>query len=77
MTSVPDATGVDMHPGQLAATVSTVRNLVAEQFPGWQGLPVTAVASQGTVNALFRIGAKYLAASGPTSGCCRAPRATS
>ncbi len=50
-----------MHPDQLAVSVSTVRMLVDEQFPEWQTLPVQAVASQGTVNALFRIGEKFLA----------------
>lgn len=50
-----------MHANQLTVSVETVRELVAEQFPGWRGLPVRAVASQGTVNALFRIGEKFLA----------------
>jgi aminoglycoside phosphotransferase (APT) family kinase protein len=51
-----NAGSVMMHPNQLAVTVGTVRTLVAEQFPAWAGLPVRAVESQGTVNALFRIG---------------------
>lgn len=51
-----DAGGVDMHPNQLTVGVATVRKLVAAQFPHWQDLPVTQFASQGTVNALFRIG---------------------
>jgi aminoglycoside phosphotransferase (APT) family kinase protein len=34
----------------------TVRELVDEQFPEWRGLPVRGIASQGTVNAIFRIG---------------------
>ncbi len=50
-----------MHPGQLAVSAAAVRRLVAEQFPQWRRLPVKEVASQGTVNALFRIGDKYLA----------------
>ncbi|MBO0806771.1 MAG: aminoglycoside phosphotransferase family protein [Actinobacteria bacterium] len=50
-----------MHPGQLAVSAATVRRLVDEQFPRWRGLRVRAVASQGTVNALFRIGGKLLA----------------
>jgi aminoglycoside phosphotransferase (APT) family kinase protein len=51
-----DASLVVMHPGQLNVTVSTVRALVAEQFPEWAGRPVQPVDSSGTVNALFRIG---------------------
>jgi aminoglycoside phosphotransferase (APT) family kinase protein len=56
-----DAPDVDMHPNQLAVPVATVETLVAEQFPQWRTLPVQAVASHGTVNALFRIGQRLLA----------------
>jgi aminoglycoside phosphotransferase (APT) family kinase protein len=45
-----------MHADQLTVTVDVVRELVGEQFPEWRGLAVTPVRSQGTVNALFRIG---------------------
>jgi len=45
-----------MHAGQLAITAEQVRGLVADQFPAWGDLPVRAVASAGTVNALFRLG---------------------
>jgi aminoglycoside phosphotransferase (APT) family kinase protein len=45
-----------MHPGQLTVGAETVRGLVAEQFPEWRDLPVRAVRSAGTVNALFRLG---------------------
>lgn len=45
-----------MHPGQLHVTVTTVQRLVASQMPRWAPLPVTAVASTGTVNAVFRLG---------------------
>ncbi len=45
-----------MHPDQLTVTEDAVRELVSVQFPQWRGLPVSRVASQGTVNALFRIG---------------------
>ena len=47
---------VDMHPGQLTVPDGTVRELVDEQFPQWRHLAVTAVDSEGTVNAIFRIG---------------------
>jgi aminoglycoside phosphotransferase (APT) family kinase protein len=50
-----------MHANQLTVSLETVRKLVDEQFPGWRGLPIRGVASQGTVNALFRIGEKFLA----------------
>ncbi|MFI9006034.1 aminoglycoside phosphotransferase family protein [Actinosynnema sp. NPDC053489] len=47
---------MDMHADQLAVSPAAVRRLVDAQFPRWRGLPVTAVASRGTVNAIFRIG---------------------
>jgi aminoglycoside phosphotransferase (APT) family kinase protein len=53
-----------MHPDQLTVSPQSVRALVDHQFPAWQGLPITAVASQGTVNAIFRIG-DHLAARFP------------
>ena len=53
-----------MHADQLDVPVETVRTLVATQFPQWAALPVRAVTSAGTVNALFRIG-DHLAARFP------------
>ncbi|HUB41228.1 MAG TPA: aminoglycoside phosphotransferase family protein [Streptosporangiaceae bacterium] len=50
-----------MHAGQLAVSPQMVRQLVAEQFPQWRALPVTGIASPGTVNAIFRIGAELAA----------------
>jgi aminoglycoside phosphotransferase (APT) family kinase protein len=50
-----------MHAGQLAVPVETVRRLVREQFPQWAGLPVRSLESQGTVNAIFRIGDRLTA----------------
>jgi len=50
-----------MHPGQLAVPVDLARGLIDEQFPRWRGLPVRGVASQGTVNAIFRIGDRLAA----------------
>lgn len=50
-----------MHPDQLSLTVETVRKLVADQFPQWAGMRITEIASQGTVNALFRIGDRLAA----------------
>ena len=45
-----------MHADQLTVTPDMVRELVRDQFPAWRNRPVRAVASQGTVNAIFRIG---------------------
>jgi len=45
-----------MHAGQLAVPAGMVRALIDEQFPQWRGLRVRGIASQGTVNAIFRIG---------------------
>jgi aminoglycoside phosphotransferase (APT) family kinase protein len=50
-----------MHPDQLTVAIKTVEDLVADQFPKWVGLPITEVASEGTVNALFRIGDRLVA----------------
>ncbi len=50
-----------MHPNQLTMSIETVRELVGQQFPEWRDLPVSAVASSGTVNALFRIGDRLVA----------------
>jgi len=47
-----------MHADQLTVTVATVRALVDDQFPQWRDLPVTPVASPGTVNAIVRIGGR-------------------
>ncbi|MGK5682865.1 aminoglycoside phosphotransferase family protein [Actinoplanes sp. URMC 104] len=45
-----------MHADQIAVTAATVRALVDEQFPQWRDLPVRPLDSQGTVNAIFRLG---------------------
>lgn len=37
-------------------TLDVVRRLVDDQFPRWRNLPVREVASDGTVNAIYRIG---------------------
>jgi aminoglycoside phosphotransferase (APT) family kinase protein len=60
-TGTRDAFCVAMHANQLTVSPQTVRELVDEQFPAWRRLPVRGVASQGTVNALFRIGGELLA----------------
>jgi aminoglycoside phosphotransferase (APT) family kinase protein len=50
-----------MHADQLTVPLTTVRALVDEQFPEWARLPVTGVVSEGTVNAIFRIGDRFAA----------------
>jgi aminoglycoside phosphotransferase (APT) family kinase protein len=45
-----------MHPDQLDVSVPMVRALVDTQFPRWRHLPVRQVATEGTDNAIFRIG---------------------
>ncbi|MEW1724864.1 aminoglycoside phosphotransferase family protein [Streptomyces sp. NPDC093109] len=45
-----------MHADEVETDVALVRRLVAGQFPRWAGLPVTAVESAGTVNAVYRLG---------------------
>jgi aminoglycoside phosphotransferase (APT) family kinase protein len=45
-----------MHDDQLPITLSMVQELVAAQFPRWSHLPIEPVRSEGTVNAIFRIG---------------------
>jgi phosphotransferase family enzyme len=52
---------VPMHADQLTVTVETVRALVDQQFPEWAPLPVERVESEGTVNAIFRIGDRLAA----------------
>jgi len=45
-----------MHDGQLAVDEGFAGELIARAFPRLAGLPVRAVAGEGTVNAIFRVG---------------------
>lgn len=45
-----------MHDGQLVVTTELAGELIAREFPRLAGLPVTAVAGSGTVNAILRVG---------------------
>ncbi|MEU6160674.1 aminoglycoside phosphotransferase family protein [Streptomyces sp. NPDC047130] len=45
-----------MHTGQLTVSETEMAALVATRFPRWKDLPVRACPSDGTENALFRIG---------------------
>lgn len=50
-----------MHEGQLLVTAEMVRDLVGGQFPEYARLPIEPVHSEGTVNAIFRIGEQLAA----------------
>lgn len=47
---------MDTVTGTSDADESLIRQLIAEQFPEWVGLPVTPVRPGGTDNTLFRLG---------------------
>src|SRR5215469_2080467 len=47
---------IHLHEGEVGIDVRLVRRLVAVQFPRLAGLPVKAVRSTGTVNAIYRLG---------------------
>lgn len=45
-----------MNPDEIDIDCPVVVRLIARQFPQWAGLPITAVHSAGTDNAIFRLG---------------------
>lgn len=45
-----------MHDGEVDIDAGLVGRLVAAQFPRLAGLPISAVRSTGTVNAIYRLG---------------------
>lgn len=45
-----------MHANEVDTSPDLVRRLLTSQFPQWAGRPITAVASTGTVNAIYRVG---------------------
>lgn len=45
-----------MHADELATDAGLVRRLLAGQYPEWAGLPIERVRSDGTDNALYRLG---------------------
>jgi aminoglycoside phosphotransferase (APT) family kinase protein len=45
-----------MHPDEVPIDAGLVGRLVAEEFPRLTGLPISAVRSTGTVNAIYRLG---------------------
>ncbi|MFG2636492.1 aminoglycoside phosphotransferase family protein [Streptomyces sp. NPDC048362] len=46
-----------MHADEPDLDVLLIRRLIARRFPRWAGLPVRRLASSGTENAMFRLGA--------------------
>ncbi|HEY9013182.1 MAG TPA: aminoglycoside phosphotransferase family protein [Devosia sp.] len=50
-----------MHDDQIAIDVDAVRAMVGEQFPQYRGQPIERLKVEGTVNAIFRIGAEAAA----------------
>ncbi|SOB84812.1 aminoglycoside phosphotransferase family protein [Streptomyces sp. 1331.2] len=49
-----------MHANELDLDAALVRRMVAGQFPHWAGLPVEPVATVGTSNAMYRLGAELV-----------------
>jgi aminoglycoside phosphotransferase (APT) family kinase protein len=47
---------ISMHAGEVHTDATLVRRLLAVQYPQWADLPIRAVQSMGTVNAIYRIG---------------------
>ena len=45
-----------MHADEADIDIDLVRRLLAAQFPDWADRPISAVASSGTDNAMFRLG---------------------
>jgi aminoglycoside phosphotransferase (APT) family kinase protein len=45
-----------MHTDELHVDAATARRLIAEQFPQWNHLRVRPLTTDGTVNAIYRIG---------------------
>ena len=45
-----------MHESEVDIDASLVRRLLAEQFPRWADVPIRAVRSTATVNAIYRLG---------------------
>ncbi|MES2462467.1 MAG: aminoglycoside phosphotransferase family protein [Armatimonadota bacterium] len=47
---------VKMHAGEVSTSPELVRRLIVAQFPQWRDLPIRAVPSGGTDNAIYRLG---------------------
>ncbi|MCO5191788.1 MAG: aminoglycoside phosphotransferase family protein [Anaerolineae bacterium] len=49
-------TAAKMHVDEIETDAMLVRSLLAAQFPQWADLPVTRIESDGTDNAIYRLG---------------------
>lgn len=49
-------TASKMHADEVHTDATLMRRLLAAQFPRWADLPISAVRSMGTVNAIYRLG---------------------
>ena len=50
-----------MHDDEILVSDEVARNLIAGQFPEWSQQPILRIASNGTVNTIFRIGDGFAA----------------
>ena len=53
-------THVRMHEDELDLDAALVQRLLRAQMPQWADLPITRIASSGTDNAMFRLGAEMV-----------------
>lgn len=51
---------MSLHDDEVVSTPDLVHRLIAEQFPQWADLPVTAGPAGGTDHHLFRLGDELL-----------------
>jgi len=60
-----------MHIDEVDVDVSLVDRLLAAQFPQWADLPIEPVLSDGTVNAIYRLGDDMAVKPSPIPGVLR------
>ena len=51
---------IKMHPDEIQADLSLVRQLIAAQFPQWANLPLQSLESAGTSNIIYRLGTEMM-----------------
>lgn len=49
---------IKMHDQEIDIDAELVKHLLNTQFPKWANLPIQKIPSDGTVNAIFRLGAE-------------------
>lgn len=64
-----------MNPDEIDIDLPIVSRLIGKQFPQWADLPITAVRSAGTDNAIYRLGDDMAVRLKP-SATARAPPAS-